>query len=168
MGASAKFWLSGVVVCRLRWGLSVRAIPSAPTIYDVARAAGVAPSTVSRAFTRPSRVNPETAERVRTVAKSIGYLGRTRVRSADPENLPMIGVLVADVTDPTVAEFVCGAESAAAEANYTMLLSRCQVLEQGQTETLDHLLGNVDGVVVANPRIAGPVIAAIGERFGEW
>ena len=129
----------------------------APTIYDVARAAGVAPSTVSRAFTRPSRVNPETAERVRTVAKSIGYLGRTRVRPADPENLPMIGVLVADVTDPTVAEFVCGAESPAAEANYTMLLSRCQVLEQGQTQTLDHLLGNaVDGVVVANPRIADP------------
>ena len=77
----------------------------------------------------------------------------------------MIGVLVADVTDPTVAEFVCGAESAAAEANYTMLLSRCQVLEQGQTHTLDHLLGNVDGVVVANPRIADPVIAAIGERW---
>ncbi len=77
----------------------------------------------------------------------------------------MIGVLVADVTDPTVAEFVCGAESAAAEANYTMLLSRCQVLEQGQTQTLDHLLGNVDGVVVANPRIADPVIAAIGERW---
>ena len=35
------------------------------TIYDVARAAGVAPSTVSRAFSRPGRVNAATAERIR-------------------------------------------------------------------------------------------------------
>ena len=34
------------------------------SIYDVARAAGVAPSTVSRAFSRPGRVNSRTAERV--------------------------------------------------------------------------------------------------------
>ena len=136
-----------------------------PTIYDVARAAGVAPSTVSRAFSRPGRVNPQTVEHVRAVAKAIGYQGRTRVRPPAPQNLPMIGVLVGDVTDPAVAEFVCGAESAAAEANYTMLLSRCQVLEQGQTEVLDHILGGVEGVVLANPRIADPVVAAIGDRW---
>ena len=35
-----------------------------PSIYDVAKAAGVAPSTVSRAFSRPGRVNSRTAERV--------------------------------------------------------------------------------------------------------
>ena len=46
---------------------------SAPTIYDVAREAGVAPSTVSRAFSRPGRVNAETAERVRAVAAQLGY-----------------------------------------------------------------------------------------------
>ena len=41
---------------------------SAPTIYDVAQAAGVAPSTVSRTFSRPGRVNSETADRIRKVA----------------------------------------------------------------------------------------------------
>ena len=46
---------------------------STPTIYDVARAAGVAPSTVSRAFSRPDRVNAETAERIRDVAAELGY-----------------------------------------------------------------------------------------------
>jgi len=43
-----------------------------PTIYDVAAACGVAPSTVSRAFSRPGRVNAETAERIRRVAAEIG------------------------------------------------------------------------------------------------
>jgi DNA-binding LacI/PurR family transcriptional regulator len=135
-----------------------------PTIYDVARAAGVAPSTVSRAFSRPGRVNPETEEHVRAIARSIGYQGRLP-RNPALENLPMIGVLVSDVTDPAVAEFICGAESAAAEANYTILLSRCQAVEQGETEALDHILGNAEGVVLANPRIAESVVAAIGVRW---
>ena len=136
-----------------------------PTIYDVARAAGVAPSTVSRALSRPGRVNPETAEHVQAVAAAIGYQGHARARTHSPQNLPMIGVLVSDVTDPAVAEFICGAESAAAEANYTILLSRCQMLEQGETEALSHILGNVEGVVLASARIAEPVLSAIGERW---
>jgi hypothetical protein len=43
------------------------------TIYDVARAAGVAPSTVSRALWKPGRVSYKTAERVRRVAEELGY-----------------------------------------------------------------------------------------------
>ena len=136
-----------------------------PTIYDVARAAGVAPSTVSRTFSRPGRVNPETADHVRAIAKSIGYRGRAPRHPHEYDNLPMIGVLVADSTDPVAAEFVCGAESAAAEANYTMLLSRCQVMEHGETESLDQIFGGVQGIVVANPRIPESVIDAIGDRW---
>lgn len=135
-----------------------------PTIYDVATAAGVAPSTVSRAFSRPGRVNAETVEHVRAVAEAIGYQRRDRSLPEPPKSLAMIGVLVSDVTDPVIAEFICGAESAAAEANYTMLLSRCRDLEQGRTEALDSMLGNVEGVVLANARVAESVVAAIAER----
>jgi LacI family transcriptional regulator len=39
-----------------------------PTITDVAREAGVAASTVSRAFTRPGRVNAATRDHVLGVA----------------------------------------------------------------------------------------------------
>ena len=44
-----------------------------PTIYDVARAAGVATSTVSRALSNPGRVSFKTAEHFRRVAKELGY-----------------------------------------------------------------------------------------------
>jgi len=137
---------------------------SSPTIYDVATAAGVAPSTVSRAFSKPGRVNPGTVEHVRAVAKTIGYQRRYRDVPLLPDRTPMIGVLVSDVTDPVIAELICGAESAAAEANYTMLLSRCQSLEQGRTDDLDRILSNVEGVVLANPRVAESVVLAIDER----
>jgi DNA-binding LacI/PurR family transcriptional regulator len=44
-----------------------------PTIYEVARVAGVAPSTVSRASSKPGRVSYKTAEHVRRVAEQLGY-----------------------------------------------------------------------------------------------
>ena len=44
-----------------------------PTIYDVAREAGVAASTVSRAYARPGRVNSETARAIFAAAERIGY-----------------------------------------------------------------------------------------------
>ena len=44
-----------------------------PTITDVAREAGVAASTVSRAFTRPGRVNAGTRDHVLAVAERLGY-----------------------------------------------------------------------------------------------
>src|SRR3954453_7950966 len=44
-----------------------------PTIYDVAREAGVSASTVSRAYARPGRVNAETAQLIFQAAQRLGY-----------------------------------------------------------------------------------------------
>ena len=44
-----------------------------PTIYDVARVAGVSPTTVSHAMSGRGRVHPDTRVRVRSVAASLGY-----------------------------------------------------------------------------------------------
>jgi DNA-binding LacI/PurR family transcriptional regulator len=43
-----------------------------PTIYNVARVAGVATSTVSRALSKPGRVSFKTAEHIRKVTKELG------------------------------------------------------------------------------------------------
>src|SRR5689334_1603905 len=43
------------------------------TIYDVAKASGVSPSTVSRALNKPGRLNEATERRIRDVADELGY-----------------------------------------------------------------------------------------------
>ncbi|MGO2022721.1 MAG: LacI family DNA-binding transcriptional regulator, partial [Brachybacterium tyrofermentans] len=50
------------------------------TIYDVAKTAGVAPSTVSRAFSRPGRVSASTHAKVMAAAKELDY------RTAAPDS----------------------------------------------------------------------------------
>ena len=46
----------------------------APTISQVAEAAGVSRATVSRAFTRPDMLSADTVRRVMEIAEKIGYV----------------------------------------------------------------------------------------------
>src|SRR3954451_5279160 len=56
-----------------RYRLTMSLMAARPTIYDVAVEAGVSASTVSRAYSRPGRVNAETAQRVFLAAERLGY-----------------------------------------------------------------------------------------------
>jgi DNA-binding LacI/PurR family transcriptional regulator len=51
-----------------------------PTVYEVARRAGVSTATVSFAFSRPERVRPATLERVLAAARDLGYLPSAAAR----------------------------------------------------------------------------------------
>src|SRR5664279_5889324 len=94
-----------------------------PTIYDVAKATGVAASTVSRAFSRPGRVNADTAERIRLAAADLGYRTNPLARALPTGRTSMIAVMISDITNPFYFNIIRGAQAAAAEAGYTMLLA---------------------------------------------
>ena len=69
--------------------------PARPvTIYDVAAAAGVAPSTVSRTFARPGRVNAATAEKVHAAAARLGYRPAPTSQALAESHTRLIGVMV--------------------------------------------------------------------------
>jgi LacI family transcriptional regulator len=89
---------------------------SAPTIYDVAREAEVAPSTVSRAFSRPGRVRAETAEHIRATATRLGYRTNPPARALSTGRSWMVAVVIPDVTNPVYFDIIRGAEDAADEA----------------------------------------------------
>ncbi len=125
-----------------------------PTIYDVARAAGVASSTVSRAFSRPGRVNFETAERIRQVAAELGYRTNPLARALPTGRTSMIALVISDVTNPFYNEIIRGAQSAAAEAGYTMLLADAQESGLVEREALERAVSTVEGVVLATSRMS--------------
>lgn len=124
-----------------------------PTIYDVARAAGVAPSTVSRAFSRPGRVNVRTAEHIRAVATELGYRANPLARGLSTARSGMIAIVVPDITNPFFFEIIRGAESAAADAGYTLVLSDTQESARLEREALERTLPVVDGVLLASTRM---------------
>jgi LacI family transcriptional regulator len=129
-----------------------------PTIYDVAKAAGVAASTVSRAFSRPGRVNAETAERIRAAAQALGYRTNPLARALPTGRTSMIAVIISDITNPFYFEIIRGAQAAAAEAGYTMLLADAQESDVLEREALDRALPTVEGIVLASSRMSDSAI----------
>lgn len=103
-----------------------------PTIYDVAREAGVAPATVSRAFSRPGRVQAETAERIRAVAAELGYRVNPMARSLATSRTSTIALVVADISNPFYVQIVHGAQNAVTSTGYTLTLA--STMESGPLE----------------------------------
>ena len=67
-----------------------------PTIKDVAARAGVSIATVSRALNDRGDVSAETRERVREVARSVGYSADAAARSLATQKTRLVAVVVGD------------------------------------------------------------------------
>ena len=64
-----------------RGGGSGRSSGARPTITLLAAQLGVSPATVSRAFSRPELLRPETVERVLEAARVAGYVPNRHARA---------------------------------------------------------------------------------------
>ncbi|HEY0188144.1 MAG TPA: LacI family DNA-binding transcriptional regulator [Cellulomonas sp.] len=135
-----------------------------PTIYDVARAAGVAPSTVSRAFARPGRVNSETAERIREVAARIGYRTNPVARALSTARSRMVAVLVSDLANPIYAELLRGAQVAASAAGYTVLVEDTRENATTERAAAERVLPLVEGVLLTSSRMSDAAIRVIAKQ----
>lgn len=133
------------------------------TIYEVAAAAGVSPSTVSRTFSRPGRVSVRTADHVRAVAVGMGYRSEGVFRPLAPGRTNIIGLAVADVTNPFYFGILRGAEVAANRAGYTLLLADAQESDAHERENLTRLLPLVDGLLIGSTRTSDTVLRGLAK-----
>jgi DNA-binding LacI/PurR family transcriptional regulator len=93
------------------------------SIKDIAKEAGVSPSTVSRALNDHPRISVETKAHIRKLAKQMGYVPSTLARSLVARRSATIGVAITDLVDPYYAQLMLGIEAAAASAQYQVVLS---------------------------------------------
>jgi len=92
------------------------------TIADVAAAAGVSKTTVSRVINAKSDVDAATASRVNQVIEQLGYVPSTRAVGLARGRTGAVGMLVPSLSWPWVAEVVQGVSDALEEAGHGMLL----------------------------------------------
>lgn len=69
------------------------------TIQDVAKLAGVATGTVSRAFNNYQDIRPETRKRIREAAEELGYRPNISARNLSGKNVPNIGVIISGILE---------------------------------------------------------------------
>lgn len=131
------------------------------TIYDVAREAGVAPSTVSRAFARPGRVNAETGQRIHEAAARLGYRVDPITRPESRPGTKLLAFVVADVTNPVYAHIMKGFQKEAAAHGHTVLLIDSQEDGHVENELIQSVLHLVDGVALTSSRLSDSAITQI-------
>ncbi len=136
------------------------------TIKDVATAAGVSPSTVSRAFARPGRVNAQTARRIRAVADQLGY--RTQnVRPVDTEEVRtgQIAFVVSDLGNPIFSNYVKSAQHESLRRGYCMLVIDSEESRAVERRSVEFVRSHVDGIVLGSSRMTDVAIRKLGETI---
>jgi LacI family transcriptional regulator len=103
-------------------------------------------------------VNAETAARIRQVAAELGYRANPLAQALPTGHTSMIALAISDVTNPFYNEIIRGAQVAAAEGGYTMLLADTQESGVFERQALDRAMATVEGIVLTTSRMSDAAI----------
>jgi len=121
----------------------------AATLADVAQAAGVNISTVSRALRGAYGIHRDTRRKVREAAERLGYRPNRVARGLATGRSHSLGLIVSDIRNPYFAEVARGAEDAACRAGYDVVLCNSDLDPAKQMRYVRSLLEKrVDGLLM--------------------
>ena len=120
------------------------------TLRTVAKAAGVHPSTVSRALdpVHSNLVKSETRERVIRVAAEVGYSPDAVAVSLRRGKTNTIGVIISDLSNPFVASVVAGIENGLRGHDLMLLMAETGDEDERLVKVVDNFIGRrVDAII---------------------
>lgn len=125
------------------------------TIMDVARAAGVSKSTVSRVLDeRLPRSSSAAAERVRRVAAELGYVRNPLASGLRRAGTSTVGVIVPRLTDMVMAMLYERVAAASSERGLFALVATTEDRPEVERVAVESLLQRrVDGLILTTARI---------------
>lgn len=140
------------------------------TIRDVAQAAGVSVTTVSRVLNNKDDVAPDTCRRVQDVIARLGYTSSLAARSMRSRKTGVIGVIVPDLEDPFCIQVVKGIHHAIVALDYDLIAYTSGTIKtnsraQREQHYVSLLNGSItDGLIMVTPAAttfstAAPVVA---------
>ena len=137
------------------------------TIADVARAARVHPSTVSRALSDGAALRDETRARVLRAARRLDYRPSALARSLRLQRTLTLGMLVPDIANPFFPPIIRGAEDVALSRGYALVLCNTEDVPDREATYLRVLRERqVDGLLIASSRMSDAVITRLRrDRF---
>jgi len=139
------------------------------TLEDVARAAGVHYSTVSRALDpdKVGRVNAATQKHVEAVARRMGYRRDMVASGLKRGRTHTVAVVVADLSNPFIAPVLRGIANRLESAGLMSLIGETQDDTARLERILEHLLSRrVDAIILTAARIGDRPVLRRMKRQG--
>jgi LacI family transcriptional regulator len=120
------------------------------TLSQVARAAGVGTTTVSRVINGSDRVSPETLARVRQVIDSLGYTPNQAARVLKGDRTRTVGLVMPSIADPFFSSCAEAAQAVARAHDSLLIVTATQNDLKDEIENVKMLVQHrVDGLMIA-------------------
>lgn len=121
------------------------------TIQDVARLAGVSPTTAKRALREPGKLTPETLARVRAAIAQLHYEPDVRAGSLRGGHSRTVGLVVGSIVEPFFAQFARTAGRTLQAAGYTLIISENEYSARLELTELQRLYGQRVAAILVRP-----------------
>jgi LacI family gluconate utilization system Gnt-I transcriptional repressor len=119
------------------------------TLRDVAKLAGVAPITASRALNTPDAVSPEILARVREAVERTGYVPNILAGGLASRQTRLVAAIVPTISSPVFLEMIEALTRSLAAAGYQLMLGQSGYVDSREEELLEAIIGRrADGVVL--------------------
>ena len=138
-----------------------------PTIFDVARIAGVSYSTVSRVVNDHAFVRDATRVRVQAAMSELGYVAHVTARALASGKTQAIGLLAQEIDNPFFSSVIKGVDQEVSAADYDLLLCTTHSRREKEAAYVARLShGMVDGLLIVLPTGLPEYVATLsGERY---
>ncbi len=120
------------------------------TIYDVAKALNLSPSTVSRGLKNHPHIHKETRKKIHAAANEMGYRQNKFASNLRQKHTNTIGVVVPRLDSYFMATALAGIEKITAENDYGLIISQSQESWRKEISCVNTLFNSrVDGLLVS-------------------
>ena len=117
-------------------------------LTDVAKKAGVSPTTVSRVINNYGSLSQKTIDKVHAAMKELNYQPNSLARSLQGKNTQLIGLIFPTVSNPFFGELVDKLEATLFEQGYKTILCNSANNKEKERAYLNMLSANrVDGII---------------------
>lgn len=121
------------------------------TIYDIAKLAGVAPGTVSRALNHIGYIKQETREKVEAAAEELNYIPTRAAQSLKTKCTGLLLVAIPDMENPFYVQMISAIQAEVRESGYSMILYYTNGSVEYENKAFDLLREHAaDGMIMVN------------------
>jgi LacI family transcriptional regulator len=134
------------------------------TIADVAARAGVSKATVSRVFSRPDVVRPETRDRVLEIARELSFVPSRVARSLAIGRTGSIGLFVPDIANPYFAPVIKAVQQEARRHDMIVFTADSDEYDEDEYDLAGMMAQQADGLLLFSPRMPDSAILELADR----
>lgn len=137
-----------------------------PTVSEVARAAGVGTTTVSRVINGGERVSPKTLAHVQRIIEKLGYRPNQAARVLKGHRTKTIGLVIPSIADPFFSSCAEAVQAVALANDSLLIVTTSHNDPHTEIENFEILINHrVDGLIVAPANSHGEALRDLVKRI---